>query len=549
MVNASDLFGGSGTTSLDLVAGENLTVGDPVSLGIDGKAYKSIGLLNNSTAFANPLPLAETTKYLLDTVASKIIALGVSTVTNTALYTSVGTVSASGALTWGAVTTHTMGSSIGAAGVVWDAVRQSSDQLFLAYSGATGDLRCRIINYSGTTTTVGTEVSLAVTNVTSGVVMNLVADSTGRVLIAWFRNTSTFTLWGSRATVSGTTITLGAETQITLSQSADYINNQRIEMLYDSTQDRVVLAVMYHQNFTNAPHLIDLILVNIATTVSTVNTTNLRQSENNSFVNLNMVLSRVSGVSSYAVRSPQTLNSSGSSNNSEFRLFTVSTTAFTQGAVITLGQNSNLIQSTNWVEDTVNNKIIFGYDSNGCQVYTRSGTTLTLERTDANIDFDSTTLNFITPYVVGSFNSLQQIYDFSAAIPRRVGTLSVHTNAIPSQSRLLATVSGITYSIQREAGAKLGSSIQRHLISRKLTNEDQIGVSTQTVSAAATAKIALRFNKTSPAKIVTGLSGLVPGIDYYVTVAGTRDVAGVAYLGFAKSATELVLANPDGAET
>jgi hypothetical protein len=378
--------------------------------------------------------------------------------------------------------------------------------------------------------------------------MNLVADSTGRVLIAWFRNTSTFTLWGSRATVSGTTITLGAETNITTSQTSSYTNNQRIEMLYDSTQDRVVLAVMYHRNFTNAPHLIDLILVNIATTVSTVNTTNLRQSENSSFFNLNMVLSRVSGVSSYAVRSPQTLNSTGSSNDSEFRLFTVSTTAFTQGATITLGQNSNSTQSTNWVEDTVNNKIIFGYDSDGCGVYTRSGTTLTLERTDTNIDFASGNLNFITPYVVGNFNSLQQIYDFSGAIPRAVGTLSVHTNVIPSQSRLLATVSGITYSIEREAGAKLGSSIQRHLIANKLTNENQIGVSTQTVSAAATVKVRLKSIKTSPAKSITGLSGLVPGVHYYVDSSGARALAGISYLGYAKSATELILANPSGAE-
>jgi hypothetical protein len=550
MASAGDLFGGGGVSELDLVAGENLTVGDPVSLGTDGKAYKSIGLLNNSTAFANPLPLAEATKYFLDTVANKIIALGVNSADNDKLYTSVGTVSASGALTWGAVTTHTMGSGIGGAGVVWDAVRQSSDQLFLAYSGAIGDLRCRIINYSGTTTTVGTEVSLAVTNVTSSVVMNLVADSTGRVLIAWFRNTSTFTLWGSRATVSGTTITLGAETQITLSQSANYINNQRIEMLYDSTQDRVVLAVMYHRGISNTPFYVDLILVNIATTVSTVATTNVQPStaDNSSFTNLEMVISRISGTSSYAIRFAHTLNTTGSSNDSRFRLFTVSTTAFTLGTEVTLSQNANTM-NTNWVEDTVNNKIIFGYDSSGCQVFTRSGTTLTLQRTDTNIDFASALLNFITPYVVGRFNSLQQIYDFSATIPRRVGTLSVHTDVIPSQSRLLTTVSGITYSIEREAGAKLGSSIQRHLISRKLTNEDQIGVSTQTVSSGATAKIALRFNKTSPAKIVTGLSGLVPGIDYYVTVAGTRDVAGIAYLGYAKSATELVLANPDGAET
>jgi hypothetical protein len=536
MVNASDLFGGGGTTSLDLVAGENLTVGDAVSLGIDGKAYKSIGLLNNSTAFANPLPLAETTKYLLDTVASKIIALGVSTVNNTALYTSVGTVSASGALTWGVVTTHTMGDSIGQSGTTWDAVRQSNNQLFLAYIRAGQPLRTRIIEYSGTTTTVGTEVNTTLTNGTSGIVMNLVADSTGRVLVAWFRNTSTFTLWGSRATVSGTTITLGAETQITLPTTPNSVTDQRIELLYDSTQDKALIFCSYvTPNFTGV-----LLLIDFSASLSLVTTNNLGALTSTTGVYL--FLGKISGTSSYLIRYPQ-------SSSTESRVVTISTTTITLGTAVTLSQNSNLLQSTNWVEDTVNNKIIFGYDSNGCEVYTRSGTTLTLERTDANIDFSSGDLNFLTPYVVGNFNSLQQIYDFSTAIPRRVGTLSVHTNVIPSQSRLLATVSGITYSIEREAGAKLGSSIQRHLISRKLTNEDQIGVSTQTVSSGATAKIALRFNKTSPAKIVTGLSGLVPGIDYYVTVAGTRDVAGIAYLGYAKSATELVLANPNGAET
>jgi len=532
--------GGGGTTSLNLVAGENLTVGDAVSLGIDGKAYKSIGLLNNSTAFANPLPLAETTKYLLDTVANKIIALGVSTVNNTALYTSVGTVSASGALSWGAVTTHTMADAIGQSGVSWDAVRQSNNQLFLAYIRGGQPLRTRIIEYSGTTTTVGTEVSTTLTNGNTGIVMNLVADSTGRVLIAWFRNTSTFTLWGSRATVSGTTITLGAETQITLSIAPNSTTDQRLEMLYDSTQDRAVVLAIYQ--YAGPQHQTDLVLVDFSSTVSTV-ATSAQGNHGSPSGTLRGALSRVSGTSSYLVRRCL------ANTTTNVRVFTISTTAFTLGTGVTLSQNANGIDNANWVEDTVNNKIIFGFDSNGCEVYTRSGTTLTLQTTDTTIDFTSTALNFITPYVVGNFNSLQQIYDFSAAIPRRVGTLSVHTSVIPSQSRLLATVSGITYSIEREAGAKLGSSIQRHLIARKLTNEDQIGISTQTVSSGATAKIALRFNKTSPAKIVTGLSGLVPGIDYYVTVAGTRDVAGVTYLGFAKSATELVLANPNGAET
>lgn len=549
MAVAGDLFGGSSTTSLNLVAGENLTIGDPVSLGIDGKAYKSIGLLNNSS-IASPLPLATSTKYLLDTVASKIIALGVNTGANTTLYTSVGTVSASGALSWGAVTTHTMADAIGGAGVNFDAVRQSNNQLFLVYGGATGspNLQCRIVGYSGTTTTVGTEVSLAVTNVASGVVMNLVADSTGRVLIAWFRNTTTFTLWGSRATVSGTTITLGAETQITTSQTSSYSSNQRLEMLYDSTQDRIIIVCQYHRAVTNTPHLTDIILLNITSSVSTVSTSNINQRDNSNFTSFYIALSRLSGTSSYGVRFAETANSTGSNNSSSFIVFTISTTAITQGTQTNLTQNSNTIQSTNWVEDTINNKIIFGFDSNGCAVYTRSGTTLTLQTTDTNIDLSSSTINFFSPYVVSSFSSLQQIYDFSGAIPRQVGTLNIFVNALTSQARLLTSTSGISYSIEREAGSKLGSSLSRNLISGKVTNENQIGVSTQTVSSGATAKIALRFNKCSPNKIVTGLSGLTPGVHYYTTLLGTRDVAGVTYLGYADSATELVLANPNGAE-
>lgn len=547
MGTAGDLFGGSGTSDLDLVAGENLTVGDAVSLGIDGKAYKSIGLLTNS-GISNPLPLATTTRYLLDTVANKIIALGVSSTSTTSLYTSVGTVSASGALTWGNVTTHTMGTGIGSSITSWDAVRQSTNQLMLVYTD-NSFIRARIVEYSGTTTTVGTEVTTTATNVTSNPVINLVADSSGRVLITWFRNTTTFTLWGARATVSGTTITLGTETQITLSQSSDYLANQRLEMLYDSTQDRVVIVCQYHRNFTNAPHLTDIILLNITSSVSTVATSNINQRDNSGFNSFQIALSRLSGTSSYGIRFAETSNSTGSSNSSSFKVFTVSTTAVTQGSQINLTQNANTIQNTNWVEDTVNNKIIFGFDSNGCAVYTRSGTTLTLESTDTNIDFTSTTLNFFSPYVVGSFSSLQQIYDFSGVIPRQVGTLSIYINALTSQARLLTSTSGISYSIAREAAAKLGTALNRNFIAGKITNENQLGVSTQTVSSGATAKIRLRFNKSSPAKMVTGLSGLTPAAHYYVNARGIRELAGVTYLGYAKSATELVLANPSGAES
>ena len=542
MVNAGDLFGGSGVSELDLVAGENLTVGDSVSLGIDGKAYKSIGLLNNSS-ISSPLPLATTTKYLLDTVASKIIALGVNTGATTALYTSVGTVSASGALSWGAVTTHTMASAIGQSEVSWDAVKQSNNQLFLAYiSGSL--LRTRIIEYSGTTTTAGTEVSTTATNTGSGasnLVMNLVADSTGRVLVAWFRNAaSTFTLWGSRATVSGTTITLGAETQITLAVTPNSTTDQRLEMLYDATQDRAVILAIYQ--YSGPQHQTDLILVDFSSTVSTVSTS-ARGNHSSPSGTLRGSLSRLSGTSSYLYRR------CSANTTTKIAAFTVSTTAFTVGSELTLSQNVNGVDNANWVEDTVNNKIIFGFGSSGCAVYTRSGTTLTLELTDTNTDLGETIINFFSPYVVSSFNSLQQIYDFSGAIPRQVGTLNIYINALTSQARLLTSTSGISYSIGREAKSKLGTPLYKNFILGKMTNENQIGVSTQTVSAAATAKIRLKFNKTTPAKIVTGLSGLTPGVHYYTTTLGTRDVAGATYLGYAKSATELVLANPDGAET
>lgn len=525
----------SGVSDLDLIAGENLTVGDPVSLGIDGKAYKSIGLLNNSN-IASPLPLATTTKYLLDTVASKIIALGVNTADNNKLYTSVGTISTGGTLSWGAVNTHTMADAIGQSGVYWDAVRQSNNQLFLAYNR--GDsTRCRILGYSGTTTTAGTESSL----VTSGtpVGFNLVADSTGRVLVCHIRNPGR--VYAFRSTVSGTTITNGTESEIVLTGVANSggSNYEQLELLYDSTTDRAILAASYQVSTT---YYVDVALIDFSSTVNRVALSNL-SNHGSSSGTLRFALSRVSSPSSYAVRYPT------GNSTSDFRIFTISTAAFTLGTAITLPQNANDIQTPNWVEDTVNNKIIFGFDSNGCAVYTRSGTALTLQATYTNINLASTTINFCTPYVVGSFSSLQQIYDFSGAIPRQVGTLNIFTNALTSQARLLTSTSGISYSIQREAGSKLGSSLSRSLISGKITNENQIGVSTQTVSAAATVKVRLKFNKTSPAKIVAGLSGLTPSVHYYLNSSGVRDIAGANYLGYAKSATELILSNPNGAET
>ena len=538
MASAGDLFGGGGVSELDLVAGENLTAGNSVSLGIDGKAYKPIGLLNNSS-IASPLPLATTTRYHMDTVASKIIALGISSVANTTLYTAVGTVSASGALTWGVVTTHTMGDSIGVAGISWDAVRQSNNQLMLVY--LINGVRARIIEYSGTTTTAGTEVFLAATDITSPGVFNLVADSTGRVLVVWWRNSGSRTLWSSRATVSGTTITLGTQTEIAISSGPHDTSSMRIELLYDATQDRVVMFTLYNVA-AGGSYYPEYTLLDISTGTTVVSTANL-STGSIGLGTYNIALSRVSGTSSYLMRYIGT-----NSTTTLARIFTISTTAFTLGAAITLPQNSNTLQTTNWVEDTVNNKIIFGFDSNGCAVYTRSGTTLTLQTTDTGIDFSTSNLNFFSPYVVGNFNSLQQIYDFSGAIPRQVGTLNIYTSGLTSQARLLTSTSGISYSIEREAGSKLGTSLNRNFISGKVTNENQLGVSTQTVSAAATVKVRLRFNKTSPAKMVTGLSGLTPGAHYYNTLTGGIAVAGVTYLGYAKSATELVLANPSGAE-
>ena len=522
--------GGSGVSELDLVAGENLTVGNSVSLGIDGKAYKSIGLLNNS-GIVSPLPLATSTRYLLDPVASKIIALGISSVANTTLYTAVGTMSASVALSWGAVTTHTMAGNIAASS--WDAVRQSNNQLFLAYNSG-GNARCRIIEYSGTTTTAGTETAA----VTSGVAVgfNLVADSTGRVLVCHIRNTGR--VYAFRSTVSGTTITNGTESEIALTATASSGGSfyEQLELLYDSTTDRAVIAASYQASTT---YYVDIAVVDFSTTVSRTALSNVSSFTITSG-QMAFALARVSGTSSYGIRYRITNNTTDAA-----RLFTVAASSVTLGTQVNLLATTN---SLNFVEDTLNSKIIFGFNSSGCAVYTRSGTTLTLQTTDAGIGFSSSNLNFFSPYVVGAFSSLQQIYDFSGAIPRQVGTLNIYTSALTSQARLLTSTSGISYSIEREAGSKLGTALNRYVISGKVTNENQIGVSTQTVSAAATAKIRLRFNKTSPAKMVTGLSGLTPGVHYYSTTTGGIAATGVTYLGYAKSATELVLANPSGAE-
>lgn len=547
MVLASDLYtsGSSGVSQLTLQAGENITIGNAIQLGVDGKAYKSAGVIQNGN-IRSPLPLATTTRYLMDTTANKIIALGVNTGDTTKLYTCVGTVSATtnGSISWGTVTTHTMTAAIGASTSWWDAVRQTANQLFIVYHvSAGGTIYGRIVEYSGTTTTVGTEATLAATGITTGTLLaNLVADSSGRVLLTWFRNTTGlgFGLWGSRITVAGTTITFGAETQINLWNGNPGSGvNQRIEMLYDSTQDRAIIVAQVDNNIDNS-----IILVNFSSAVTTVQNASLVVGFTTSGSQL-AVLSRVSGTSSYAVRIP------ASNTTTNFRLLTISTTAITLGTAVTLNTNCNSITTSNWAEDTVNNKIIIGYDSSGCGVYTRSGTTLTLEKNDTNLQFNSTSLNFFSPNIIGNFNSLLQVYNFSTTYPRLLGAINNHyasTCLITNHARQLGATSGITYFTEREAGRKLSDTLKVALLIGKPTNENLLGIAIETITSGNNVKIALEQTKTAPAKLVVGLSSLTPGAHYYTTATGTVDIAGQNYLGYAKSATELVLGNYNGAE-
>ena len=136
----------SGVSDLDLVAGENLTVGDPVFLGTDGKAYKTTTFGNISS----PITEASSTQYLIDETANKIIAIGFGTSTDQ-LYINIGAYSTTtGGITWGASTLSTAITSIGSG---FSCIKIASNKMVVSRI-VSGDYKAMVIDYSGATAPV-----------------------------------------------------------------------------------------------------------------------------------------------------------------------------------------------------------------------------------------------------------------------------------------------------------------------------------------------------------------------------------------------------------
>lgn len=542
MAVAGDLFGGSGTTSLNLVAGENLTIGDPVSLGTDGKAYKTTTFGNISS----PITEASSTQYLIDETANKIIAIGFGTSTDQ-LYINIGAYNTTtGNITWGTSTLSTTITSIASS---FSCIKVASNKMVVSRISSTS-YNAMVVDYSGATATFGAVATATLTNI-SGTLnyREMISDGANNFVSVWLRNSTNFNLMGIKGSVSGTTITLDSEVNLNTSSPVSTTNSQNIIYAdYDSTVSRGV--VIFAGDDSSSVNRLKLVLLDFSGTLTKALETEITQASGSyrSFLSSARVIKLNAG-NRYFI----SYNNGASSNPYiKAQLFTVSASSASVGSSVDVGTGNNATASGSVIigEDTTNNKLFCSSPTNTSNgfyssTFTYSGNTLT--KTDTtSVNYAS---QFLAPHAIALQSSVISLISLSSVFPRSVGSIS-STLSVPDrgatrdQIRLTATSGRSTFQIPRLVNS-LGFFANH---GGKPTNENQIGVSTQTVSSGATAKIALRFNKCSPNKIVTGLSGLTPGVHYYTSSLGTRDVAGVTYLGYADSATELVLANPDGAE-
>jgi hypothetical protein len=534
----------SGVSDLDLVAGENLTVGDPVFLGTDGKAYKTTTFGNISS----PITEASSTQYLIDETANKIIAIGFGTSTDQ-LYINIGAYSTTtGGITWGASTLSTAITSIGSG---FSCIKIASNKMVVSRI-VSGDYKAMVIDYSGATATFGAAVTATLTNMSAvASYREMISDGAGNFVSIWFRQSSNYNLMGMKGSVSGTTITLGAEVNLNTSFSVASSSFQSIVYAdYDSTVSRGVVIFAGDTTGNGTGNRLIITLLNFGGTLTKAyedSIYNVGNTTYKSFVSSARVIKLNAGDRYFL-----SYNNGESNPQIIAQLFTVSASSYSSGSPETVG-TGNLATSSPTVyigEDTTNNKLFCsspGNTSNGyySSTFTYSGNTLTKTNTPS-VNYAS---QFLAPHAIALQSSVISLISLSGVLPRSVGSIS-NTLSVPDRGAtrdqiiLTATSGRSTFQIPRLVDS-LGFFANH---GGKPTRYNELGVSTQTVSAAATVKVRLKSIKTSPAKIITGLSGLVPGAHYYVDSSGARALAGISYLGYAKSATELILANPSGAE-
>lgn len=536
----------SGVSDLDLIAGENLTVGDPVSLGIDGKAYKTTTFGNISS----PITEASSTRYLIDETANKIIAIGFGTSTNQ-LYINIGAYNTTtGNITWG---TSTLSTAINDIANGFSCIKIASNKMVVSRIESSGGYSAMVVDYSGATATFGAVATATLTNMAAvAFYREMISDGAGNFVSIWLRNSTNFNLMGIKGSVSGTTITLGSEVNLNSSYPVTADNFRSIVYAdYDSTVSRGVVIFAGDTTGSATGNRLIITLLDFSGTLTKAYEDSIYAVGNTtykSYLSSARVIKLNAGNRYF-------LSHNNGENSPQIiaRLFTVSTSSYSSGATEAVGTGTNAANSGSVIigEDTTNNKLFCSSPANTSNgfyssTFTYSGNTLT--KTDTTgVNYAS---QFLAPHAIALQSSIISLISLSSVLPRSVGSIS-STLSVPDrgatrdQIRLTATSGRSTFQIPRLVDS-LGFFANH---GGKPTRYNELGVSTQTVSAAATVKVRLRFNKTSPAKMVTGLSGLTPSAHYYITLTGGIDVAGATYLGYAKSATELILSNPNGAET
>lgn len=535
----------SGVSDLDLIAGEDLTAGDPVYLGIDGKAYKTTTFGNISS----PITEASSTQYLIDETANKIIAIGFGTSTDQ-LYINIGAYNTTtGNITWG---TSTLSTAITSIADGFSCIKIASNKMVVSRI-ISGAYAAMVVDYSGATATFGAVATATLTNI-SGTLnyREMISDGANNFVSVWLRNSTNFNLMGIKGSVSGTTITLGSEVNLNTESPVSSINFQNIIYAdYDSTVSRGVVIFAGATNASATGNRLKLVLLDFSGTLTKAYEDSIYVVDNTNYKSY-LSYARVIKLNA-GNRYFLSYNNGEINPRIKAQLFTVSASSVSVGSSVDVGTGNLAVNSPSVIigEDTTNNKLFCSSPTNTSNgfyssTFTYSGNTLT--KTDTGSVYYAS--QFLAPHVIVLQSSVIRLISLSSVLPRSVGSIS-STLSVPDrgatrdQIRLTATSGRSTFQIPRLVYS-LGFFANH---GGKPAKYNELGISTQTVPAGATVKVRLRFNKTSPAKMVTGLSGLTPGAHYYSTLTGGIDVVGATYLGYAKSATELILSNPDGAET
>lgn len=165
-------------------------------------------------------------------------------------------------------------------GDVLSAVKLAEDKVFIAHRYDAYTLYAMVCTINGTTITKGTDTPL---NTTSNVAMNIkVASlSNSKVFVTYAYNSSDYILYGVVCTISGTTISVGANTQL-----SSILYTGRIMDVVVLDDSRVFIAHSYGNNY----YLYGMVCTITNTTIKAGTDTALDSSANNTGSKISAVL-------------------------------------------------------------------------------------------------------------------------------------------------------------------------------------------------------------------------------------------------------------------